>query len=223
MIFSCLLCNVDEMLSTMVCRIRKQRMLCECAQYLLLIKAAPVLRGVFYNPLWFCSRGTVGQWRKTFQLPWKFDCSFSNNTTQDLGHTADTATSVPQRNCGKCQIYGPMGDWWKDSSPPFSKPLSKTEPLESFWLRPSKAEGSCIPHFPWDLMKYTASGLLSIWSFRLLNQWKKDPSCHKRHMFGVTCCSGVLMPVVDIISTPYTLITIHSVQTLQSALRQTVF
>lgn len=109
------------------------------------------------------------------------------------------------------------------SPPPSSKPLSKTEPLESFWLRPSKAEGSCIPHFPWDLMKYTASGLLSIWSFRLLNQWKKDPSCHKRHMFGVTCCSGVLMPVVDIISTPYTLITIHSVQTLQSALRQTVF
>lgn len=107
--------------------------------------------------------------------------------------------------------------------PPFSQPLSKTEPLQSFWLRPSKAEGSCIPHFPWDLMKYTASGLLSIWSFRLLNQWKKDPSCHKRHMFGVTCCSGVLMPVVDIISTPYTLITIHSVQTLQSALRKTVF
>lgn len=167
-----------------------------------------------------CGFAAVGQWRKTFRLPWNFDCSFSNNATRDSGHTADTATPAPQRNCGKCQIYGPMGDWWKGFPPHSAKPLSKTEPLESFWLRPSKAEGSCIPHFPWDLMKYTASGLLSIWSFRLLNQWKKDPSCHKRHMFRVTCCSGVLMPVVDIISTPYTLITIHSVQTLQSALRQ---
>lgn len=94
---------------------------------------------------------------------------------------------------------------------------------QTFWRPPRKTEGSCIPHFPWDLMKYTASGLLSIWTFRLLSQWKGDPSCHKRHMLGVTCCSGVLMPVVDIISTPYTLITIHSVQTMQSALRQTVF
>lgn len=94
--------------------------------------------------------------------------------------------------------------------------------LQTFWRPPRKAEGSCILYFPWDLMKYTASGLLSIWTFRLLNQWKGDLSCHKRHMLRVTCCLGVLMPVVDIISTPYTLITIHSVQTMQSALRQTV-
>lgn len=94
--------------------------------------------------------------------------------------------------------------------------------LQTFWRPPRKAEGSCILYFPWDLMKYTASGLLSIWTFRLLNQWKGDLSCHKRHMLGVTCCLGVLMPVVDIISTPYTLITIHSVQTMQSALRQAV-
>lgn len=95
--------------------------------------------------------------------------------------------------------------------------------LPTFWRPPRKTEGSCILHFPWDLMKYTAPGLLSIWTFRLLSQYKGGPSCHKHHMAGVTCCSGLLMPVVDIISTSYSLITIHSVQTIQSALRQTVF
>lgn len=42
--------------------------------------------------------------------------------------------------------------------------------LQTFWRPPRKAEGSCILYFPWDPMKYTASGLLSIWTFRLLNQ-----------------------------------------------------
>lgn len=44
--------------------------------------------------------------------------------------------------------------------------------VPTFWRPPRKTEGSCILDFPWDLMKYTAPGLLSIWTFRLLSQYK---------------------------------------------------
>lgn len=205
------------------CRVREQHTLCQRAQSPLLIKAAPVWRGVLYNPCGFLQQRNCWTMKKNISAPlkvWLFLFKQYNTRFRTYCWHSNISASKKLWEMSNLWSYG----WLVEGFfPPFSKPLSKTEPLESFWLRPSKAEGSCIPHFPWDLMKYTASGLLSIWSFRLLNQWKKDPSCHKRHMFGVTCCSGVLMPVVDIISTPYTLITIHSVQTLQSALRQTVF
>lgn len=89
------------------------------------------------------------------------------------------------KDCGKCQMYGPGGDWWMGLwcvwrsvlfcfvCALFSLSASdRNSSLPTFWRPPRKTEGSCILYFPWDLMKYTAPGLLSIWTFRLLSQYK---------------------------------------------------
>lgn len=106
-----------------------------------------------------------------------FDFYFANNTK----HTILDRLLRQQHHClretvgnVRFMVLWVMGGRLFPPSPhPFNKALSETEPLESFWLYPSKAEGSYIPHFPWDLMKYTASGFLSIWSFQIAKPVKK--------------------------------------------------
>lgn len=44
----------------------------------------------------FRSRGTVGQWRKTFRLPWKFDCSL-----QTIQHKIGDILLTQQHQCLK--------------------------------------------------------------------------------------------------------------------------
>lgn len=169
-IISRLLCNMDEMLSTVLPRQRAAQALPAHAEPTA-DKNSPCLERCALQSLWvFAAEELLDNEEKHFGSPESLTVPF-----QTIQHKIRDILLTQQHQCLKETVGNVkfMVLWvigGRFLPPPFSKPLSKTEPLESFWLRPSKAEGSCIPHFPWDLMKYTASGLLSIWSFRLLNQ-----------------------------------------------------
>lgn len=108
----------------------------------------------------------------------------SFQTIPSKEHSADTAIRALEGLWEMLNLWFWGGNWWMGLwcvwcfvlfCMHFFFSLSASDrnsALPTFWRPPRKTEGSCILYFPWDLMKYTAPGLLSIWTFRLLSQYK---------------------------------------------------
>lgn len=167
--FSCVLCNTDEMLPTMFWSVRKQRTLCECSWYPLWIKAAPVLRGVLLKPFVVLQQRNRWTMKKNISAPlkvWLFLFKQYNTSFGTYCWHSNTSASKKLWEMSNLWSYG----WLVEGFfPPLQQASVKNRASRKFLATSQQSRRKLYPTLPLGLNE-----IYSLWaSFNLVFQIAK--------------------------------------------------